>query len=111
VHTKRIGNLAAVMDIMLKDVPDNPSAGVGVDLAFPLVLNVRLQIREGIPPHDLLHDLPGLLQAADQFVRGTLGISRFIPGVKGPEVLITLLQDIMEPCGPHRDNVARQLIN
>src|SRR5579883_518400 len=78
VHTKRIGNLAAVMDIMLKDVPDDPAAGVGIDLAFPLVLDSRLQIRQGIPPYYLLHDPPGLLQAADQFVRGTLGISRFI---------------------------------
>lgn len=39
VHAEGVGNLAAVMDVVLHDVPDDPSAGVGVDLAFPLILN------------------------------------------------------------------------
>jgi hypothetical protein len=44
VHAEGVGNLATVVDIMLDDVPDDPSAGVGIDLAFPLILDRRLQI-------------------------------------------------------------------
>ncbi len=48
VHAEGVGDLAAVMDVVLEDVPDDPSAGVGVDLAFPLILDGRLQICERI---------------------------------------------------------------
>ena len=44
VHAKGIGNLAAMVDIMLDDVPDHPSASVSIYLAFPLILDSRLQI-------------------------------------------------------------------
>ena len=44
VHAEGVGDLAAVMDVVLDDVPDDPSAGVGVYLAFPLILDRRLQI-------------------------------------------------------------------
>ena len=44
VHAEGVGNLAAVVDIMLDDVPDHPSASVSIYLAFPLILDSRLQI-------------------------------------------------------------------
>ena len=44
VHAKGVGNLAAVMDVMLHKVPDDPAAGKCVYLAFPLILDSRLQI-------------------------------------------------------------------
>src|SRR2546429_6897898 len=69
VHAEGVGNLAAVMYVVLDDVPDDPSAGVGVYLAFPLILDRRLQIRERIASQHLLHDLPGFFQSAHQLIR------------------------------------------
>src|SRR2546428_14184410 len=69
VHAEGVGNLATVVDIMLDDVPDDPSAGVGIDLAFPLILDSRLQICERIASQHLLHDLPGFFPSAHQLIR------------------------------------------
>src|SRR4051794_15924857 len=41
MHAEGVGNLAAMMDVMLDDVPDNPSASISVYLAFPLILDRR----------------------------------------------------------------------
>lgn len=51
VHAKGVGNLAAVMNIMLHNVPDNPAAGNCVQLALPLILDSRLQICKSICPN------------------------------------------------------------
>src|SRR6266571_5338448 len=69
VHAEGVGDLAAVMYVVLDDVPDDPSAGVGVYLAFPLILDSRLQICERRASQHLLHDLPGFFQSAYQLIR------------------------------------------
>src|SRR5205085_12283137 len=69
VHAEGVGDLATVMYVVLDDVPDDPSAGVGVYLAFPLILDRRLQICERIASQHLLHDLPGFFQSAHQLIR------------------------------------------
>src|SRR5215469_12969004 len=97
MHAEGVSDLATVMDVMFDDVPDDPSAGVGIDLAFPLLLDSRLQICERIPSHYLLHDLPGLLQSAYQFTCGARWAPRLLPLMQCAKVLIALLQVIMEP--------------
>ena len=37
VHAEGVGNLATVVDIMLHDVPDDPSAGVGIYLFLSMI--------------------------------------------------------------------------
>src|SRR5438876_11382552 len=111
VHAEGVGDLAAVMYVVLDDVPDDPSAGVGVYLAFPLILDSRLQICERIASQHLLHDLPGFFQSAHQLIRGAWETPRPIPLMKSAEVLIALFQIIVEPPSPHRNHVTRQLID
>src|SRR5438105_7057683 len=111
VHAEGVGNLAAMMYVVLDDVPDDPSTGVGVDLAFPLILDSRLQICERIASQYLLYDLPGFFQSAHQLIRRAWETTRPIPLMKSAEVLIALLQIRVEPPSPHRNHVTRQLID
>ena len=69
MHTEGIGDLAAVMEVVLQDMPENPAAAEGVDLAVPLVLDSGPQIRERIASQHILDDPPGVFQSAHQFLR------------------------------------------
>ena len=111
VHAEGVGDLAAVMEVMLEDVPDDPSAGDGVYLAVRLILDSRLQIRQCIASQHLLQDLPGLLQSAYQFTCRARWATRFSPHLKSAEIIIALSQAIVEPPGPHPNHVTRQLID
>jgi len=39
MHTEGVGDRAAVMEVVLQDVPDDPSTGNSIDLALPLILD------------------------------------------------------------------------
>ena len=69
MHTEGISNLTAVMEVVLQDMEDDPATAEGGDLAVPLVLDGRLQIRERIAFQHILDDPPGVFQPTYQFRR------------------------------------------
>ena len=67
MHPEGIGDLAAVMEVVLQNMEDDPAAAEGVYLVVPLILDSGLQIRERIAFQHILYDLPGVFQSAHQF--------------------------------------------
>src|SRR5947209_4835381 len=99
------------MEVVLHDMPENPAAADGVDLAVPLILDSGLQIGERIASQHLLDDLPGLFQSAHQFIRRPWRTLRLTPRRKSAHILTSLFQLKVKPPGPHRNDMTRQFFD
>ena len=55
------GYLATMMQVILHHVADDPAPSYRVDLAFPLILNCRFEIRVRVASQNVLDDLPCFL--------------------------------------------------
>src|ERR1700682_2714277 len=79
VHAQRIANFAAVVQVMLDDVPDNPAARVRIYFAFRLILENYLQIGRREAYQRLMHHLPGDRQSVHQLTGRARWTTGFFP--------------------------------
>src|SRR5215207_2484053 len=106
MHAEREADLAAVMDIMLNEMPDDPLPRDDRRLAIVIVARIGLLPISRCPAGDcLMHALPCGLQAADQFVSTARWHSLAIPCTQIRKLLAAFAHQLIEPACPCADHM------
>src|SRR5215216_2268652 len=112
MHTERKANLAAVMEIMLNEMPDNPLPCDDRRLAVIVVARIGLLPVGRRPAGDrFLHALPRSLQAVDQFVSTASWHPLAIPGTQIRKLLAAFAHQLIEPARPSADHMSRNVFD
>src|SRR5260370_19424815 len=102
-----------MMQIMLKQMPDDPLAredlflaSVVVDISYCL-----LQIGKGPAVKRFIDHFPGCFKSTDQFRSGSGGLVGTVPLANWNELFAALFQHIIQPSGTHGHNMRRNHTN
>ena len=106
MRTERQRDLAAVVDIVFQDVPNNPTARTGDERAIRALPRERLGEIGGRPAVEAPGDhRPCSLQALDELGGGARRCAVVVPAVERVERRVALAHPAPEPAEPRADDV------
>src|SRR5258707_8110246 len=112
VDTQGKGNFAAVVQIVLDDVPDDPLACQATYLAIARFLEDVIEV-SGRPAGERgLEHMPGDFEAVDQFCGASGGRAFFIPGLQGQDnPCVAFAHAHVKPADTGADNMGHVFAN
>src|SRR6266508_544581 len=112
MHAECEADLAAMMQIMFNEMPDNPLPRDNRGLAVIVVARISLLPVGRRPAGDrFLHTLPRGLQAVDQFVSTAFWHSLTIPCAQIRKLLAAFAHQLIEPACPSADHMRRNVFD
>jgi len=112
MHAQGQRNFAAMMEIVLDNVPDNPLACQVKHLAIARFLEDVIEVGGRPAGERGLEHVPGDFEAVDQFCDASGGRAFFIPGFQGQDNLcVAFAHALVKPADTGADNMGDVLAN
>src|SRR5215207_1781466 len=112
MHAEREADLAAMMEIMFDEMPDNPLPRDNRGLAVIVVARIGLLPVGRRPASNcLMHALPCDLQAVNEFGSIAFRHSLTIPCTQIGKLLAALTHQLVKPACPSADHMRRNVFD